>query len=379
MEKMREVLERHQVLYYLVALIAGVIIGGQWKGAEDLEFLINPLLGLLLFATFLAVPVRTMGAAIKDFRFLGVLLAANFLLVPPLVWLITRPIADNQVLPAVLLVLLCPCVDYVIVFSRLAGGAAHKLLAATPILLLAQMLALPVFMRLLGGPDMAMTSEPFVQAFIWLIAVPLALAWLVQLAMGKPSASRRRTPFNHVAMYIGFLAQCLMVPLMMAVLFVVAVSQARRVSGSSGMLLNIIPIYVAFAALMVLIMLVATRRWGAARARKRAKKNGADKTYLSHAEIVQARRERIALIFSPVTRNSLVVLPFAFAMESEVRAIDVDSVVPVATDAASATVTGLLPAAVVTQTMVELLVMLALVRLCHRLMPLREDDQPVIP
>ena len=64
--------------------------------------------------------------------------------------------------------LLCPCVDYVIVFSGLAGGSSQRLVAATPLLLITQMLLLPVFLLVFLGSDLADTVQvgPFVQAFI---------------------------------------------------------------------------------------------------------------------------------------------------------------------------------------------------------------------
>ena len=67
--------------------------------------------------------------------------------------------ADQAVRLGVLLVLLTPCVDYVIVFSGLAGASSHRLLAATPLLLIAQMLLLPLYLLLFLGPDLAETVE----------------------------------------------------------------------------------------------------------------------------------------------------------------------------------------------------------------------------
>lgn len=331
-------LDKLQVPLYLLALVGGAAVGLAWQGAVRLEPLINPLLGLLLFATFLAVPLYSMARAVADLRFLGSLLAANFVLVPAIVWLITRPLTDAPVLPAVLLVLLCPCVDYVIVFTRLAGGAAEKLLVATPLLLLAQMLALPVLLPLLGGTSVRMHAGPFFDAFLWLIAVPLAAAWLVQASLSSSSLSDRRHPVRTLALSLNATMEAAMVPLMMAVLAVVAASQAQRVATAPGQLLAIVPVYAAFAGLLILAMAVATRRMRS----------------------VEQRPDRIALIFSPVTRNSLVVLPFAFAMEAS----------------GAQTAPGLLPAAVVTQTMVELLVMVALVRLCHALLPVAQKPRP---
>ena len=65
------------------------------------------------------------------------------------------------------MVLLTPCIDYVIVFTRLAGGSDRRLLAAAPLLMLAQMALLPVYLWLFMGSELADIVEPgpFVEAF----------------------------------------------------------------------------------------------------------------------------------------------------------------------------------------------------------------------
>ena len=139
---------------YLVTIAAAVLVGWTVPGAPALAPAITPVLGLLLFATFLAVPFAALGRAFADLRFLAALLVVNFLVVPVVVLGLSRPVAGHEaLLLGVLLVLLAPCVDYVIVFTGLAGGAADRLLAAAPLLMLAQMLLLPAYLLLLAGPE----------------------------------------------------------------------------------------------------------------------------------------------------------------------------------------------------------------------------------
>jgi hypothetical protein len=65
----------------------------------------------------------------------------------------------------------------VIVFSGLAGSDNQRLVAACPLLMLAQMLALPDLLWLFVGPELADIVEvgPFLEAFGILIVLPLAL------------------------------------------------------------------------------------------------------------------------------------------------------------------------------------------------------------
>ena len=108
---------RWQIALYLAGMLVGGAIGLAVPGsAAVLETLVTPALILLLFATFLAVPFAELGRALRDLRFLVAVLILNFVFVPVLVFGLSRFIAhDRALLVGVLLVLLTPCIDYVVV------------------------------------------------------------------------------------------------------------------------------------------------------------------------------------------------------------------------------------------------------------------------
>ncbi|OZB84818.1 MAG: arsenic resistance protein [Microbacterium sp. 14-71-5] len=316
MERITAWAERHQVVLYLAAIALGALVGILTpSGGAALRPLAMPVLGVLLYATFLGVPFRSIAASLRDLRFLGTVLVADFVVVPLVVFGLSRLVAhDRALLIGVLLVLLTPCVDYVIVFTGLAGGAKDRLLAATPLLMLGQMLLLPAFLRLFAGPDAAAAIEPapFAEAFLLLVLLPLAAAALTQLAATRFLAAR---------VLRGAMLSA-MVPLMMLTLALVVAGHAGSVVGGLPPLLGAAGVYVLFAAIAL----------GA----------GAAAGRIARLD-VPARR---AVAFSAVTRNSLVVLPLALALPPGL---------------------SLAAPAVVLQTLVELLVMVAMVRLVPRM------------
>jgi ACR3 family arsenite efflux pump ArsB len=334
-------MERRQIALYLAAILAGGALGllAPASGAA-LEPAINPVLGLLLYATFLGIPFASLGRAARDVRFTATLLLLNFAVVPLVVFGLSRFVAGDQaLLVGVLLVLLTPCVDYVIVFTGLAGGASDRLLAAAPVLMLAQMLLLPVYLLMFAGPGVVSVIDPapFVQALVWLIIVPLALAALTQWRAGREgdaaavgrsviggSAGRSAAGRSVIGLTVMAAMQALMVPLMMATLAVVVGSQIVGVRQELGSLLAVVPLYAAFVLVMVPLGLLAAR---------------------------PARLDApatLAVVFSGATRNSLVVLPLALALPQP---------------------RALAALAVVTQTLVELLGMVAMVHFLPRLVP----------
>jgi len=79
------VLERRQIGIYLAAVALATAVALAWPTATALSAAIDPALALMLFATFLQIPLSSLGRAFRPSRFLAALLAANFLVVPCLV------------------------------------------------------------------------------------------------------------------------------------------------------------------------------------------------------------------------------------------------------------------------------------------------------
>lgn len=184
-------MKRQQVPLYIAATAVGAIVGSITPSiAAALTISINPVLGLLLFATFLGVPLIEVSKASKDIRFVSAVLIVNFIIVPLVVWGLSRFLAgDRALLFGVLLVLLAPCVDYAIVFTGIAGGAKERLLAAAPLLMLLQIVLLPVFLFLFAGAGAVSLIDvrPLAEAFLFLIAIPLIVAASRPGAGEKPS------------------------------------------------------------------------------------------------------------------------------------------------------------------------------------------------
>lgn len=188
-------MERHQSWIYLTCILAGLAIGLTKPDATaPLEATLWPLLGGLLYATFSQIPLSRIGQGMKDWRFIAALLFGNFVAIPlvfgGLMAILPVPLAVKA---GVLLVLLVPCTDWFISFTHLGEGDAGRAIAATPLLLLVQMLMLPVYLYLFLGTEwlQAAISTHLLGAFTGLIVIPLSLAWLTQRLAERHFSARR--------------------------------------------------------------------------------------------------------------------------------------------------------------------------------------------
>ncbi|MBL8576220.1 MAG: arsenic resistance protein [Mesorhizobium sp.] len=311
---MRNFLETRQVWIYFAAVGLAALVGAIVPGATLLESWINPALATMLFVTFLQVPIAELWRALLRVRFIVTLLATNFLVVPLLVWGLIQFLPNEPMIRlGVLIVLLTPCIDYVVTFAHLGRADAKLLLASTPALLLVQMGLLPVYLQAFFGESAEglIQTGPFLHAFVWLIAIPLVLAASLELLSKKSSFVERGVAA------LGFLP----VPATALVLFVVVAAVVPQLGLAFHGALSAVPVYIAFAILAPVIGWIASRIAG-----------------------LDAPAGR-AVAFSAATRNSLVVLPLAFAVPGAMP---------------------LLPAIIVAQTMVELVSELIYMRLVPR-------------
>ena len=310
-------LTRYQVLWYLIAIVTGALIGlGLPVASSFAAAAITPCLIALLFVTFLDIPFDAVRDSFTDMKFLGAVALVNFLIVPLIVagLLIILPPAQPIILP-VLIVLLTPCIDYVLVFTRLAGGDHVSLLAVTPVLMLVQIILLPVYLWIILGTTAVglIAPGPFVAALVIFILLPLGSSVVVRLL------SRRSTSVDRCVQRVSRS----MVPTMMLTLAAIAAAQVPLIASHLSELGGAAATFVVFAIIMTCLGAILAR--------------------VLPLSVGQGR----GLIFTAVTRNSLVMLPI-------VRAITAD---------------GIGPSTVVAQTMVELVFMLLLVRLVPRILP----------
>lgn len=314
----REKLENNQVWLYIIVLAIAFgfgLLAPNFAGGLDSS--ISIVIAILMYSMFSQIPFTAFGKAFGNRRYIYALLIVNYIAVPIVVWLLTNLLPNHPpLLVGVYLVLLTPCIDYVIVFTALGRGNEKIVLFSTPLLFISQMLLLPLYLWLFMGEKATGIVEPgpFLEAFIGLIVIPLILAILIQLAARKASVGNK----------IIDLSAWLPVPFMALTLFVVVASQIGKLSAYMDQISKVIPIYIAF----MLIMPVISRfiaKWFAL-------DTGASR----------------ALVFSGSTRNSLVVLPLALALPDEIST--------------------LVAAVIVTQTIIELAFELMYIRFVPNLL-----------
>jgi ACR3 family arsenite efflux pump ArsB len=305
-------IERYQIPIYFVAVALGAALGKLHPDlATPLEPAIWPVVGTLLYFTFLQVPLLHFRQALTDTRFLAAMLTANFAFVPLVVWLLMYLLPHSLPIQlGVALVLLTPCTDWMNTFTLLGKGDVHRTMAATPLLLVTQIVLLPLYLWLFLDSDTSgvVGTQPFLFAFIGLVATPLSLAWFTEWWGNRiPRIAhwiKRSTP--------------LPVFLLAATVFVIAASQVQQVLDQARQLTQVTAMFFLYVACAAVIGWITVRLFSL------------------------SPKVGRGVVFSVGTRNSFVVLPLALALPAEWK---------------------LTVAVIVIQAFVEMLGMLAFIRI----------------
>lgn len=160
--------------------------GGQWLG----EWM-DATLGLLIVLLLIGVRFESLLKALQHWRFLGLVLLINFVLIPAIGFLIASLFLGGHPLLMVGLAIyfMSPCTDWFLGFTRLADGNVSLGTALIPINMLVQLLLYPVFVfwftRDVVAVDSTFIASALLQWFVLPLTVAVAAQYALRLMMGS--------------------------------------------------------------------------------------------------------------------------------------------------------------------------------------------------
>ncbi|PTE82631.1 arsenic resistance protein [Staphylococcus equorum] len=285
MQHFKSKIEHYQIYIYFVALVLGILAGLTSQiFSIFLESVISIFIGILMFSMFSQIPFFNIRQNLFNTKYIIALILSNFIIIPIFVFTLIQlfEVSSAPILIGLYLVLLTPCIDYVIVFTALGKGNAQYMLISTPILFVLQIILLPVYFTIFLNNEILSIIDvaPFINAFFTFIIIPLMLALLLQLL------SKKSNSMNRVLNLTAWLPELFM----SLVLFSVVGSQINKITNDLNIVLTVVPIYICFMIIAPIIGLFCGK--------------------LFRLDIPNLR----TLAFSTSTRNALVVLPLALSL-----------------------------------------------------------------
>lgn len=170
--------DRAQAFSVFVSVFVGLILGQVAWLSELAPSAIAPLLALMLYGTFLPLPLKHFGRGLKNSKVALASLVTNFLWTPIFAWglgAIFLPDSPDLWVGLIML-MVTPCTDWYLVFTGVAGGDVALATALLPLNLVLQVVLLPVYLLLLAGTLVELNPVRLFESVFWVLLIPLLMA-----------------------------------------------------------------------------------------------------------------------------------------------------------------------------------------------------------
>src|SRR5690625_1734087 len=197
---------------YSFIIFASVIVGigiGQFETIRgSAEFFIVPLLIIMLYITFLQIPIEDIKTSFKNLRFTSWTIIMNFAWTPILAWILAILFLSDH--PALwigfIMLMVTPCTDWYLIFTGIAKGNVALSAAMLPLNLVLQIVLLPIYLLIFGGTTGVIHLSDLIESVLIVLLIPLGLAFLTKLLVKRNQQFEEKLYSNIGALPIIFLS-----------------------------------------------------------------------------------------------------------------------------------------------------------------------------
>ena len=173
-----DLIEKLEPIIIFSAVILGLVLSNIDLIADNTSYLINIFLCLMLYGLFLEVPLNDLKNSFKNVKFTSTSLIINFIWTPLFGYFIGSLFLKGNVdvLIGFFMLILTPCTDWYLVFTKLAKGDLTLSLSILPINLILQIILLPVYLILFFSSGNTMDYVQLAYSLLIVIVIPFIAA-----------------------------------------------------------------------------------------------------------------------------------------------------------------------------------------------------------
>ena len=173
-----DLIEKLEPIIIFSAVILGLVLSNIDLIAHNTSYLINIFLCLMLYGLFLEVHLNDLKNSFKNIKFTSTSLIINFIWTPLFGYFIGSLFLKGNVdvLIGFFMLILTPCTDWYLVFTKLAKGDLTLSLSILPINLILQIILLPVYLILFFSSGNTMDYVQLAYSLLIVIVIPFIAA-----------------------------------------------------------------------------------------------------------------------------------------------------------------------------------------------------------
>ncbi len=246
-----KLIEKIEPLIIFIAVILGLIFSNIDIIAQNSDYLITIFLCLMLYGIFLEIPINELKNSFKNVKFTITSIAINFIWTPLFGYFLGSLFLKGNVdiLIGFFMLILTPCTDWYLVFTKLAKGDLKLSLSILPVNLILQIVLLPIYLVIFFSSGNSLDYSQLGYSIITVIVIPFILAQATKLIFKNNTKEK----------IIELFAKLEIIFLALAV-FCIFASQGKLLFDNLNSIITIfIPLILFFAANTIIDLLIAEK------------------------------------------------------------------------------------------------------------------------
>ena len=246
-----DLVEKIEPLIIFGAVLIGLFFSNIQTIAQNTDYLINIFLCLMLYGLFLEVPLTELKDSFKNIKFTSTSLIINFIWTPLFGYFLGNFFLNGNIdiLIGFFMLILTPCTDWYLVFTKLAKGDVKLSLSILPINLVLQIILLPIYLVLFFSTSNSMDYGQLAYSLLIVIVIPFIAAQITKIILNTDLHEKASELFTNLQIWFLSLA-----------VFCIFASQGKLLFENVDSIIKIfIPLIIFFVVNVIIDLLISEK------------------------------------------------------------------------------------------------------------------------
>ena len=190
-----ELIEKLEPIFIFISILLGLLFNNIPIINQISPYLITIFLSLMLFALFLDTPVEDIRNSFSNHKFTSTSIIINFIWTPLFGYFLANIFLNGNVdlIIGFFMLILTPCTDWYLVFTRMAKGDLASSISLLPINLILQLILLPIYLLLFFSSSNTLQLNDLINSLVTYIIIPFILAQIVKYLLKDKQYNKKFT------------------------------------------------------------------------------------------------------------------------------------------------------------------------------------------
>ena len=188
-----KLIEKLEPVFIFLAVILGLLFNDIEIINQISPYLITTFLSLMLFTLFLDIPLEEIKHSFTNYKFTATSLIINFLWTPLFGYFLANVFLNGNIdlIIGFFMLILTPCTDWYLVFTKMAKGDMASSVSLLPINLILQLILLPIYLLLFFSNSNTLQIHDLINSLVIYIMIPFVLAQIVKYLLKNKEYEER--------------------------------------------------------------------------------------------------------------------------------------------------------------------------------------------